>query len=88
MPFTRGREVSETPYRIVENTLKMFETGAKEITLLGQNVNSYGLDLVERDLLTPSEAGPFYDILKRVSDLEGVGDLDSLLPILTTSLNR
>ena len=72
VPFTRGREVSETSDRIVENTYKMIEAGAKEITLLGQNVNSYGLDLVEKGLLTPSENGPFYDILKRVAEIDEV----------------
>jgi tRNA-2-methylthio-N6-dimethylallyladenosine synthase len=72
VPFTRGREVSEHPDLIVENTLKMATAGAKEITLLGQNVNSYGLDLAEKGLITPSESGPFYDILKRVAELDEV----------------
>ena len=72
VPFTRGREVSETPERILENSHQMLATGAKEITLLGQNVNSYGLDLVEKGLLEASNNGPFYDILTMVASLEQV----------------
>lgn len=70
VPFTRGREISEHPDLIVENVHQMVASGAREITLLGQNVNSYGLDLVESSKLSASKNGPFYDILKRVSEVE------------------
>lgn len=72
VPFTRGREVSEHPDVIIQNARKMIDAGAKEITLLGQNVNSYGIDLVDEGSIAPSEHGPFYDILKRTSELDGL----------------
>src|SRR5205085_1749428 len=45
VPSTRGREVSRPPQELVEEVGRLAEDGVREVTLLGQNVCSYGRDL-------------------------------------------
>lgn len=60
VPHVRGREKSRTGESILEEARAYVEDGVKEITLLGQNVNSYGRDLYGKPM--------FSDLLKRVAD--------------------
>lgn len=51
VPYTRGKERSRLPIDIINEAKQLIAEGYQEITLLGQNVNSYGLDLEEKSSL-------------------------------------
>lgn len=65
VPYTRGPEVSRHPDNILEECQKLVDNGYKEITLLGQNVNSYGKDKPEWNAL-------FHDLLYRIDNIKGL----------------
>ncbi len=62
VPYVRGRERSRSPEAILSECKELISAGYKEITLLGQNVNSYGHDLGNVD---------FAELIKQVSALDG-----------------
>lgn len=65
VPYTRGKEVSRPGKDIEAECRKLAAQGYKEITLLGQNVNSYGKD-------TPETKELFHDLLYRLDAIEGI----------------
>jgi tRNA-2-methylthio-N6-dimethylallyladenosine synthase len=66
VPSTRGREVSRPPGELVSEVEALAADGVREITLLGQNVNSYGRDL-------PREARTtFAQLLAMIDQIEGI----------------
>ena len=67
VPFTRGREISRTIEEITAEAGNLVREGAKEITLLGQNVNSYGLDLD-----TYKNRDPFVELLYKTCEIDGL----------------
>ena len=72
VPYVRGRERSRKPQDILEECKALIASGCKEITLLGQNVNSYGKDL---------DCGvDFADLLAQIASLDG----DFLLRFMTS----
>ncbi|MFQ5603240.1 MAG: tRNA (N6-isopentenyl adenosine(37)-C2)-methylthiotransferase MiaB [bacterium] len=61
VPYTRGRERSRSPENIVAEVKRLAEEGFKQVTLLGQNVNSYR-----------SESKDFADLMEMVSQVNGI----------------
>ena len=72
VPYVRGRERSRQPEDILAECRELIANGCKEITLLGQNVNSYGKEL--------GCGVDFADLLQQIADLPG----DFLIRFMTS----
>lgn len=63
VPYVRGRERSREPEDVIKEAKELIASGCKDITLLGQNVNSYGKNL-DRDI-------NFSKLIRQINDLPG-----------------
>ncbi|MSP54837.1 MAG: tRNA (N6-isopentenyl adenosine(37)-C2)-methylthiotransferase MiaB [Myxococcales bacterium] len=75
VPSTRGVEVSRPAVEIVDEVQRLCDRGVTEITLIGQNVNSYGLKLGAPGLVGERATQPqpaFAELLRRVHEVEGL----------------
>jgi tRNA-2-methylthio-N6-dimethylallyladenosine synthase len=75
VPSTRGREVSRSLHELVAEAEAMAADGVRELTLLGQNVNSYGRDLSATAPPAPGSRGAratFAGLLSAIDAVEGI----------------
>ncbi|MDD3531858.1 MAG: MiaB/RimO family radical SAM methylthiotransferase [Candidatus Shapirobacteria bacterium] len=82
VPHARGREKSFLPKKIICQVNQAIISGYQDILLLGQNVNSYGKDLKEKDLVflrKETKFGtPFAALLAKLNDLKGLKKISFL----------
>jgi tRNA-2-methylthio-N6-dimethylallyladenosine synthase len=64
VPYLRGPEMSRTPEDIIDEIKKLTKLGVKEVTLLGQNVNSYGKKL--------DHGCNFVSLIKKINKIDGI----------------
>jgi tRNA-2-methylthio-N6-dimethylallyladenosine synthase len=68
VPYTRGREISRKVEDIIDEVRILIKSGVREVTLLGQNVNSYG----KTNTIAAGEGYNFSNLLKEVAAIEGL----------------
>lgn len=64
VPYVRGRELSRSMDSVLDEVKRCVDEGYREITLLGQNVNSYGNDIADKDV-------NFANLLHKIDSIEG-----------------
>ncbi|WP_256378492.1 tRNA (N6-isopentenyl adenosine(37)-C2)-methylthiotransferase MiaB [Tsukamurella sp. 1534] len=70
VPSLRGKEVDRRPGDILSEVQALVDQGVSEVTLLGQNVNAYGVNFADPDL--PRNRGAFADLLRACGRIEGL----------------
>ena len=77
VPYVRGRERSRKPEDILKEVRELAEKGYKEITLLGQNVNSYMKSETRKD---PNVKYGFSNLLRDINKIEGIERIRFISP--------
>ncbi|ULN38664.1 tRNA (N6-isopentenyl adenosine(37)-C2)-methylthiotransferase MiaB [Mycolicibacterium smegmatis] len=70
VPSLRGKEVDRRPGDILAEVQSLVDQGVLEITLLGQNVNAYGVSFADPEL--PRDRGAFAKLLRACGDIDGL----------------
>ncbi|OBI10116.1 tRNA (N6-isopentenyl adenosine(37)-C2)-methylthiotransferase MiaB [Mycolicibacter heraklionensis] len=70
VPSLRGREVDRSPEDILAEVRALAAEGVLEVTLLGQNVNAYGVSFADPEL--PRDRGAFASLLRACGDIDGL----------------
>lgn len=70
VPSLRGKEVDRRPGDVLAEVGALVDQGVLEVTLLGQNVNAYGMSFADPDM--PRNRGAFAELLRACGDIEGL----------------
>jgi len=82
VPYVRGRERSRRPENILNEIKELAQNGYKEITLLGQNVNSYmrSENLEVGSWKNTGKVSSFADLLRAINEIEGIEIIKFISP--------
>ena len=82
VPYVRGRERSREPKNIIDEIIDLAKKGYKEITLLGQNVNSYLRVEREKNIQFEKYEGidSFAKLLRKINEIEGIERIRFISP--------
>jgi tRNA-2-methylthio-N6-dimethylallyladenosine synthase len=77
VPYARGNEISRSEDNILREINHLVQRGITEITLCGQNVNSWGLDMTKKfDIRTGSDQKlPFANLLRKIHEIEEIKNI-------------
>ncbi|MFW0784780.1 tRNA (N6-isopentenyl adenosine(37)-C2)-methylthiotransferase MiaB [Gordonia sp. CPCC 206044] len=70
VPSLRGKEVDRRPGDVLAEVQALVDQGVMEVTLLGQNVNAYGMSFADPD--QPRNRGAFAELLRACGDIDGL----------------
>ncbi|CAM4270858.1 (Dimethylallyl)adenosine tRNA methylthiotransferase MiaB [Mycobacterium basiliense] len=70
VPSLRGKEIDRNPADVVAEVRSLVDAGVLEVTLLGQNVNAYGVSFADPAL--PRNKGAFAELLRACGDIDGL----------------
>ncbi len=70
VPSLRGKEVDRRPGDVLAEVTALVDAGVLEVTLLGQNVNAYGMSFADPG--TPRNRGAFAELLRACGDIDGL----------------
>lgn len=73
VPYTRGPQKSRAPHAVLEECRRLLDEGTRDLTLLGQNVNAFGLD-------RPGDDFSFTRLLYEIASLPGLERLHFVTP--------
>lgn len=78
VPYARGKEISRTKEEILKEIGKLVKKGVKNVTLCGQNVNSWGLTPQEKSQIRigGGQKLPFTDLLRSIHDLAEIEKIE------------